>query len=83
MFPCEATAKLELCFITRKKWSRKRSLHFVAEHFEAIFNAVRECKVSFAYSSCVQKGQRHPAVLVTAYRPDPGRWIEDFMERTT
>ena len=47
----EATAKLELCFITRQKWSRKRSLHFVAEHFEGIFNAVRERKVSFAYSS--------------------------------
>nr|VFJ43407.1 MAG: hypothetical protein BECKDK2373C_GA0170839_100548 [Candidatus Kentron sp. DK]VFJ52875.1 MAG: hypothetical protein BECKDK2373B_GA0170837_10405 [Candidatus Kentron sp. DK] len=47
----EATAKLELCSITRQKWSRKRSLHSVNEHFEAIFNAVRERKVSFAYSS--------------------------------
>ena len=46
----ETIAKLELCFITRQKWSRKRSLHFVAEHFEAIFNAVRECKVVFAYN---------------------------------
>nr|VFJ65925.1 MAG: protein TonB [Candidatus Kentron sp. DK] len=49
--PMEATAKLALCFITRQKWSRKRSLHSVNEHFEAIFNAVRERKVSFAYSS--------------------------------
>nr|VFJ47643.1 MAG: hypothetical protein BECKDK2373B_GA0170837_10188 [Candidatus Kentron sp. DK] len=41
----EATAKLELCFITRQKWSGKRSLHSVNEHFKAIFSAVREHKV--------------------------------------
>nr|VFJ42416.1 MAG: hypothetical protein BECKDK2373B_GA0170837_100139 [Candidatus Kentron sp. DK] len=35
--------------MTRQKWSEKRSLHFVAEHFEALFNAVRERKVRFAY----------------------------------
>ena len=27
------------------------------------------------------KGETRPAVLVTAYRPDPVRWTEDFMER--
>ena len=27
------------------------------------------------------KGQSSPAVLVTAYRPDPRRWSDDFMKR--
>lgn len=26
-------------------------------------------------------GKRRPAVLVTAYRPDPNRWDEDFRNR--
>ena len=26
-------------------------------------------------------GKTSPAVLVTAYRPDPSRWSEDFMRR--
>nr|VFJ46637.1 MAG: hypothetical protein BECKDK2373C_GA0170839_101543 [Candidatus Kentron sp. DK] len=52
-FTDEATAKLELCFITRQKWSRERSLHSVNDHFEAIFNAVRERKVVFPYNSDV------------------------------
>ena len=26
-------------------------------------------------------GHAGPAVLVTAYRPDPARWSEDFLER--
>jgi len=26
-------------------------------------------------------GQRSPAVLVTAYRPDPARWSDDFLRR--
>ena len=26
-------------------------------------------------------GQISPAVLVTAYRPDPARWTEDFLRR--
>ena len=26
-------------------------------------------------------GQMTPAVLVTAYRPDPARWTEDFLRR--
>jgi hypothetical protein len=29
----------------------------------------------------IPKGQPTPAVLVTAYRPDPERWSEDFMRR--
>ena len=29
----------------------------------------------------VPKGRDHPAVLVTAYRPDPHRWNETFTER--
>lgn len=29
----------------------------------------------------VPKGHSSPAVLVTAYRPDPRRWSEDFLER--
>ena len=29
----------------------------------------------------IPKGFGRPAVLVTAYRPDPGRWDERFMER--
>nr|VFK06639.1 MAG: hypothetical protein BECKFM1743B_GA0114221_100221 [Candidatus Kentron sp. FM]VFK20782.1 MAG: hypothetical protein BECKFM1743B_GA0114221_107283 [Candidatus Kentron sp. FM] len=30
---------------------KKRSLYGINEHFEDIFNAVRECKMTFAYSS--------------------------------
>jgi len=29
----------------------------------------------------IPKGQMSPAVLVTAYRPDPARWTADFMRR--
>ena len=29
----------------------------------------------------VPKGAQEPAVLVTAYRPDPERWSEDFKRR--
>ena len=29
----------------------------------------------------IPKGSNRPAVLVTAYRPDPARWDEKFMER--
>jgi len=29
----------------------------------------------------LQKGQTSPAVLVTAYRPDPARWTGDFLRR--
>lgn len=29
----------------------------------------------------IPKGKTSPAVLVTAYRPDPGRWSEDFRRR--
>jgi hypothetical protein len=29
----------------------------------------------------VPKGHKRPAVLVTAYRPDPSRWDAGFMER--
>ena len=29
----------------------------------------------------IPKGQSTPAVLVTAYRPDPRRWSGDFMKR--
>jgi hypothetical protein len=29
----------------------------------------------------IPKGAQGPAVLVTAYRPDPARWTLDFMER--
>jgi hypothetical protein len=29
----------------------------------------------------IPKGATGPAVLVTAYRPDPSRWSEDFMRR--
>ena len=29
----------------------------------------------------IPKGHNHPAVLVTAYRPDPQRWNEAFTER--
>jgi hypothetical protein len=27
------------------------------------------------------KGESSPAVLVTAYRPDPSRWSDDFIRR--
>jgi Domain of unknown function (DUF4258) len=29
----------------------------------------------------IPRGQTSPAVLVTAYRPDPTRWSEDFRRR--
>ena len=29
----------------------------------------------------IPKGTSSPAVLVTAYRPDPDRWSKDFMRR--
>ena len=29
----------------------------------------------------IPQGQTSPAVLVTAYRPDPIRWTEDFLRR--
>lgn len=29
----------------------------------------------------IPKGESGPAVLVTAYRPDPRQWSDDFMER--
>jgi len=29
----------------------------------------------------IPKGQTSPAVVVTAYRPDPNRWTGDFMRR--
>lgn len=29
----------------------------------------------------IPKGESGPAVLVTAYRPDPARWSEDFRSR--
>ncbi|WP_404419166.1 DUF4258 domain-containing protein [Marinospirillum sp.] len=29
----------------------------------------------------IPKGYAKPAVLVTAYRPDPRRWSDDFLER--
>ena len=35
----------------------------VNEHFEAIFNAVRECKVSFAYSSSFIRNYRLTKLL--------------------
>jgi Domain of unknown function (DUF4258) len=31
----------------------------------------------------IPKGYTSPAVLVTAYRPDPSRWDDDFMRRET
>jgi hypothetical protein len=30
----------------------------------------------------IPRGASSPAVLVTAYRPDPARWTSDFMRRT-
>jgi len=29
----------------------------------------------------IPSGQPSPAVLVTAYRPDPARWTDDFLRR--
>ena len=29
----------------------------------------------------IPKGQDKPAVLITAYRPDPDRWDESYMRR--
>lgn len=31
----------------------------------------------------IPRGQANPAVLVTAYRPDPAVWIDNFMRRRT
>ncbi len=31
----------------------------------------------------IPKNTSSPAVMVTAYRPDPDRWSEDFMRRKT
>ncbi len=31
--------------------------------------------------SGILKGRTSPAVLVTAYRPDPARWTDDFLRR--
>jgi hypothetical protein len=31
----------------------------------------------------IPKGYTEPAVVVTAYRPDPARWSTDFMKRKT
>jgi hypothetical protein len=31
----------------------------------------------------IPKGRQNPAVLVTAYRPDPKRWSDDFLRRRT
>ena len=77
MITAEATAKLELCFITRQKWPRKRSLHSVNEHFEAIFNAVRERKVSFAYSSA---GKNYYLVIFHCCKPID---VRDLLSATT
>ncbi len=30
----------------------------------------------------IPKGEASPAVLITAYRPDPVRWTDDFLRRT-
>jgi hypothetical protein len=29
----------------------------------------------------IPRGRSRPAVVVTAYRPDPARWSDDFLER--
>jgi hypothetical protein len=31
----------------------------------------------------IAKGETSPAVLITAYRPDPARWTDDFLRRRT
>jgi hypothetical protein len=31
----------------------------------------------------IPKDEESPAVVVTAYRPDPQRWSDDFLERKT
>jgi len=31
----------------------------------------------------IPKGRTSPAVLITAYRPDPERWSDDFVRRNT
>lgn len=31
----------------------------------------------------IPRGRSEPAVVVTAYRPDPDRWEDDFMRRRT
>jgi hypothetical protein len=29
----------------------------------------------------IAKGTSGPAVVITAYRPDPSRWMDDYLER--
>jgi hypothetical protein len=29
----------------------------------------------------IPKGKESPAVLITAYRPDPNRWSDDYLRR--
>lgn len=29
----------------------------------------------------IPRGEHSPAVIVTAYRPDPGRWTDDYLRR--
>jgi hypothetical protein len=31
----------------------------------------------------IPRGKTAPAVLITAYRPDPGKWTDDFLRRMT
>ena len=31
----------------------------------------------------IATGETSPAVLITAYRPDPARWTDDFLRRRT
>lgn len=39
----------------------------------------RGCPVHVVWG--IPRGQTRPAVLITAYRPDPARWSEDFLRR--
>jgi hypothetical protein len=40
-----------------------------------------DCPIHVAW--CIRKDSAGPAVLVTAYRPDPLRWSPDFTKRRT
>ena len=31
----------------------------------------------------IPRGETSPAVRITAYRPDPARWTDDFLRRTS
>jgi hypothetical protein len=31
----------------------------------------------------IPRGETSPAVVITAYRPDPARWTDDFLRRTS